>query len=426
MRNELNMNEVLLRRILDISREMALTRDLDALLQFAMEETLAIVNAEIGYLLVISAGGQLDFKIRAGNQISPEDETLSHSILEDVMKSGDPIVITDALSDQRYGASSSVQNLQIRSVMCVPLIAQGNVLGAIYVENRTLSGAFRQEDLDPLIFFANQTSVSIENAMIIANLETRVAERTAQLEQSWQEAIEANKMRTTLLGQLAHDMRTPATVINLSLQMIKNPRVGVLNEKQGELVTRSAMALEQMNNLIQNVFDLSKYELQSLEIHMEEVNLSEFLGRMYDIGAGLPWSEAVTFAKEIPEDLPSAEIDPVRIQQVIMNLISNALKFTPQGEVVLYATIDGSDYVSIGVRDTGIGIPPDMHDKIFERFQQVKLEDALIAKGAGLGLAICRELVEKHGGHIRVDSTPAIGSNFVFMIPYQHQPDTSP
>lgn len=412
------MNNILLRRILEISRAMAQTHDLDTLLQLAMEETLAIVNAEMGYLLILNNSGQVEFKIRAGNHPAPsnDSDTLSRSILNDVIKTQTPHVITDALSDERYLASSSVQHLQIRSVMCVPLISHGDTLGAIYVENRTITGAFRQDDLEPFIFFANQASASIENAMMITDLEIRVAERTAQLEHSWKEAIEANKIRTTLLGQLAHDMRSPATVINLSLQMLKNPSVSPLNEKQHTWVSRSSMALEQMINLIQNIFELSKYELQSLDIHKEPVDLNDFLMRMTEIAAGLPWEGTVQFRHELPNNLPTIEIDPVRIQQVVMNLISNALKFTSKGEVVLYASMSESSSVQIGVRDTGLGMPADVHAKVFERFQQFDMDMARQSKGAGLGLAICKELVEKHGGRIWVESTPGVGSDFCFQL----------
>jgi len=412
------MNNILLKRILEISREMAQTHDLDTLLQLAMEETLAIVNAEMGYLLIVSNANQVEFKIRAGNHLTPsnDSDTLSRSILDDVIQTQTPTVITDALSDDRYSASSSVQHLQIRSVMCVPLISHGDVLGAIYVENRTITGAFRQDDLEPFIFFANQASASIENAMMITNLETRVAERTAQLEHSWQEAVEANKMRTMLLGQLAHDMRSPATVINLSLQMLNNPQVSPLNEKQHTWVSRSSMALEQIINLIHNIFELSKYELQSLEIHKESIDLNDFLMRMTEIATGLPWEATVQFRHEIPANLPTIDIDPVRIQQVVMNLISNALKFTTTGEVVLYASIVEPSSVQIGVRDTGVGMPATVHEKVFERFQQFDIDMARQSKGAGLGLAICKELVEKHGGRIWVESTPGVGSNFCFQL----------
>ena len=204
------MNEALLTQILELSRQLAETHDIDQLLSLAMEQTLDIVGAELCYLVLRHDNGELEFRAKSTATETPEEhDDLSRSIFDQVVESGEPIVIMDALNDERYHNKSSVIMLQIRSVMCVPLNSRGKTLGAIYVENRKVRGAFRKEDLQPLVFFANQAAVSIENAMIIASLEERVAARTAELESSWQEAVEANKMRTTLIGQIAHDMRNP-------------------------------------------------------------------------------------------------------------------------------------------------------------------------------------------------------------------------
>lgn len=414
------MNSKLLTQLLQISRQMAETRDIDQLLALAMARTVEVVRAELCYLILLRADGELDFRVRStvnDAAIANDNDELSRSIFDQVVRTGSPIVVSDALSDEYYASKSSIINLHIRSVMCVPLIAGGTVLGAIYVENRKISGAFREDDLQPLIFFANQAAVAIENSMIIASLEERVAARTAQLEASWREAIEANKMRTIFLGQLAHDMRTPATVIKFALSSLRNPKVGDLNPNQEKWVNRAIDGADQMNSLIANIFDLSKVELNALEIYPELISLKPFLQRIHEIGQALPWSEHVQFNLELPESLPEMTLDKVRIQQVLMNLISNALKFTTQGEVCLYARVPESDHVEIGVRDTGEGIPEQLQPYLFERFRQFDADLNRKVKGAGLGLAICRELVEKHGGRIRVSSTPNQGSNFAFTLP---------
>ena len=413
------MNNPLLEHILQLSRQLAETRDIDQLLTMAMEETLQIVGADLCYLVLLEDGNELRFLARSSTQDHHRDQQaddLSRSIFDEVVQTREPLVVTDALSDELYATKSSIKNLQCRSVMCVPLMTRGEAFGALYVENRKIVGAFRQDDLELLILFANQAAVSIENAQIIANLEGIVAERTAELEQSWHEAIEANRMRTTLLGQLTHDMRNSSAVIRLSLDMLGNPRVGDMNPKQSQLTERSSLALEQLNALIENLFALSKSELQSLDIHPIDTNMNQFLHRMQEIGSGLPWRDDVTFRTEIAENLPTICIDPVRIQQVIMNLLSNAQKFTTQGEVRLYAQLNDANELHIGVRDTGSGIPTDQQEHIFERFKQFDTDSARQAKGAGFGLAICKELVEKHGGRISVESTPGVGSDFEFIL----------
>lgn len=412
------MNIQLLETMLELSRQMAQTRDIEQLLNLAMEKTIEIIGAERCYLVVVNEQDELDFRARSVSEKDQrEDDILSRTILNSVLDSGEPLITSNALSDPRFSSTSSIESLQLRSVMCVPLLAGGKTMGAIYVENRHISGAFRQEDVKPLIFFANQAAVCIENAMIIRNLEERVAARTEALEHNWREAVEANKVRTSLLGQLAHDMRSPATVVMMALSNLKNPRFGDINEMQERWIERGLHGITQMNELVENIFDLSKVEMNALEINKKPVELLPFLSRIYEIGMALPWESNVRFEKELPEDLPTLMIDTVRIQQVLMNLISNAMKFTHSGSVTIHAE-EIEQGIKVGVRDTGEGIPDIEQAKIFDRFHQFDRDDKRRTSGAGLGLAICRELIEKHDGRIWVESTPDVGSDFVFVLPY--------
>ncbi len=409
------MNTQLLERILEISCQMAETHDIDELLQFAMEEVIELVGASFGYLVLLGPNDELQFRVRYG--LETDGDNLSHTIFNEVIKSGEPLLVNNAMMDERYAAVSSVAYLQIRSVMCVPLIARGAVTGGIYVENRTVAGAFRNGDLPPLVFFANQAAVSIENAMLINDLEARVAARTAEVERGWHDAIEANKLRTTFLGQLAHDMRTPISVVKMALGSLTNPKVGPLNEKQSQWIERADHSIDHLNYLIQNVFDLTRLELGTVQLHLEQVNLSEFLARVFDIGSALRWLEGVEFRSDVPTNLPTLQLDPIRIQQVLLNLIGNAVKFTANGSVTLHARVTQANAVEIGVCDTGEGIPADKLALVFERFQQFDENHVRRQQGAGLGLAICRDLVEKHGGRIWVTSELGQGSDFVFALP---------
>jgi len=413
------MNNTLLRQMLMISRQMAETHNLDKLLDFAMEQTLEIVGAELCYLVMLNADGSLNTRASSVNSDLVEiqtDDPLSRTIFNQVVTNGEPLVISDALADERYASHSSVINLNIRSVMCVPLISGGKTMGVLYVENRSITGAFRQDDLEPLIFFANQAAASIENTMIISELEKRVVARTAQLEASWHDAVEANKMRTLLLGQLAHDLRTPLSITMMSISTLTDSKHSELTDMQRKWVERSLEGVRQLDQLIENIFDLSKSDMNALEIRKEPVDMFNFLQGVFDIAGVLPWRSGVSFEISIPETLPVLAIDAVRIRQVLMNLISNALKFTPDGTVTLHATLL-EDELHVGVHDTGEGIPEEALDKVFERFMSADEDVVRRSKGAGLGLAICKELVEKHDGRIFVKSTPGEGSDFVFSLP---------
>lgn len=420
------MERAALERMLEISRRMAETRHLSPLLDYAMREAMSLVNAEYGYLVLLRDDGTLDFRVKLdklGNQLEDAEHQISTSILKEVVQTNRPRVIWDALADPAFADSSSVADLKLHSVMCVPLISRGVTIGAIYVENRSQVGVFREESLPPLIFFANQAAVSIENAILNDDLEERVAARTAELEQamlqlehSWMEAVEANRMRTEFLGNVVHDMRNPISASMTAMRTLRSGVLGELNEKQTNWVDKAVDATDHALALIRDMFDLAKIDMGQLGITLQDIDLPQFLSEIHEVGKALPWAEGVSFRLDLQPDLPSIAADPTRIRQVLLNMLTNALKFTEEGSVTLYAHCL-EDQVLIGVRDTGIGVPAGKIDLLFERFQQFDDDVARSKSGAGLGLAICRELVEMHGGHIWAESERGEGADFKFTLP---------
>ncbi len=426
-----NMEPQTLRSVLDISRRMAETRSLSPLLDYAMGEAIRLVGAERGYVVLAGPGDALDFRARyvqgedeIGSQDGRKDE-ISRSIVGEVIQTRLPLVLRDASQDPKFSQAQSVKLLQIRSVMCVPLIARGETIGAIYVENRSVRGRFSEDDLTPLILFANQAAVAIENAMLIEELEARVEARThelaeakARIEQSWMEAVEANRLRTVLLSNLTHDLRAPLTIVLGALTMLQDGDLGEINEEQRSWIDKAFSATTHVMNLSNDLFDLSRMESGRLVLVQEKVRLADFLESVYTVAQGLPWPAAVKFTRDWPRNLPSVSLDPVRIQQVLLNLLSNALKFTREGAVVLYAMrAEGSQEVMIGVRDAGEGIAPERIEELFERFYQVDSDPERRRSSTGLGLIICRNLVEMHQGRIWVESAPGSGSDFKFTLP---------
>jgi len=203
------MNQEMLEKLLDISRKMAENRLLDPLLEYAMNVALELFNAEFGYLVLSSEEDSLDFRIcqdKRGNVLDEPEEQISHTIFEDVIKNGKSLVIANALTDPTYQSADSVITLKLRSVMCVPLIARGRTLGAIYIENRSEEDLFTDEDIKPLEYFAAQAAISIENAILNDELESRVVQRTeelARINELLREEIEERKRVEKQLHRLA-------------------------------------------------------------------------------------------------------------------------------------------------------------------------------------------------------------------------------
>lgn len=422
------MDQDALQRILNISRHMAETRQLDPLLEYALEEALKLVGGKRGYIVLIRKDGTFDFRAKHdvdGDRLQHPEALISKSILNKTITTGQPVVLGNALSDPAFDTSGSVHELQLRSVLCVPLFSRGTTIGVLYLENRLAIGQFSDDDLLLMTLFANQAAVLIENALLTDELEKRVAARTAELEQamqhvekSWLEAVEANRLQTLLFSNVAHDIRSPLALVLSALTLMLEGDFGDLTPEQHDWLEKSIYATQQASNLTNDFFDLTRIRMGKLSLRPEEFDLDAFLHEAYGIGLALPWEPGVKFQLEMPEQLPTLRFDPQRINQVLLNLFSNALKFTHEGNVTLYARVlKDADAVLIGVVDTGEGIPADRLNEIFTRFYQVDDNIERRARGAGLGLAICRELIELHQGTIWVDSVAGSGSDFKFTLP---------
>ncbi len=220
---KITQNETeLLQRILETSRQMSETRELEPLLAYVMGQALEITAGQHGYLVLIGDDGSLDFHITYGTPYegADEDAPVSRSIIGKVVSEGRPVVVRDASTDSAYQDLKSVVRLRLRSAICVPLAAQAELLGVLYIENRKVVDAFDDSDIPPLMIFASQAATAIKNAQLnerqnelMAQLEAKVRERTAELEKArqqaeagWAAALEENSLRTVLLGNVTDDL----------------------------------------------------------------------------------------------------------------------------------------------------------------------------------------------------------------------------
>lgn len=423
----------ILQRILETSRRMSETRELDPLLVYVMDQALALTKGEHGYLVLIVADGTLDFRVTRGTPFEGDqnESPVSHTIIRRVVESREPVLEHDALSDIR-SFTESVLRLQLRSVLCVPLMAQAELLGVVYIENRNMIGAFTKDDVPLIMIFASQAAVAIRNAQLndqqnelMAHLEAIVQERTAELdmarreaEAGWFAALEENRLRTNMLGNIAHDLRSPLNVVVNALEWMQMGEFGTISADQEEWIGRSLNAIQQVLRLVNDIFDLSKIDQGKFELFPREVELEPLLEQTLAIAEGVKRNTTVEFRAEITPNLPPIWADPDRVQQILINLFTNAFKFTQTGSVTLrvdrpYAL----NSVLFMVIDTGDGIAESEQERIFDRFQQAGDKEDRKKRGTGLGLAICKEIVERHGGEIWLESQLGKGTTFYFTLP---------
>jgi len=412
------MDSAVLSRVLEVSRKMAETRALSPLLEYAMAEALDLVGAQRGYLALVRHDGTLDIRVRrdsAGKLLPDTEDPASLAIVGQTIHSGKPQALRNAASPVSH---------EPRSVICVLLIARGATLGAITVEDKKAPGVFDDADLLPLTMLASHAAVAIENALLTEELETRIVLKTAelrqaleQLEEHWQAAHAEDEVRAGMLSTVAHDVRVPLTLAYTAMSLLEDSSLGALGPDQQQWAHKARDATHFALDMLEDIFDISRHDLGMLELDLEITAVSNYLTEIAEAALLFRWQAGVEFMPEIPAGLPAVNIDRGRMRRVIFNLLSNSMKFTSGGRVVLYASVLPDQQVLIGVRDTGDGIPEGDQVRIFERFEQADHDPVRRKKGAGLGLAICREFVELHGGRIWVESAAGQGADFKFCLP---------
>jgi signal transduction histidine kinase len=230
----------------------------------------------------------------------------------------------------------------------------------------------------------------------------------------------ADRLKSEFLASMSHELRTPLhTIIGFS-ELLGEELEGPLNEKQKRFIQHIHNDSMHLLDLINDILDLSKIEAGRLELRPEPFDLTAMVTE--SIASVRGFAEAKSIALETFLDVPMAiEADRLRVKQALVNLLSNAVKFTPEGGRVCVEAAVREPYVAISVVDTGVGIPPEEHASIFDKFYQVGATTKGVREGTGLGLAITKRLVEQHGGSIDVESERNRGSRFTFTIPLRKQ-----
>lgn len=339
-----------------------------------------------------------------------------------------------------------------KDLLLVPLIGhRGDLVGIISVDEPVGGRRPQPETLYALEIFANQAAQAIENvelyhelrhrllsleeanrriqqaqqelARYSRGLEGRVAqrthelrERTQQLEEALERATESDRLKSEFLANMSHELRTPLnSIIGFSRVILKGID-GPITDLQRTDLTAIYNSGIHLLSLINDILDLSKIEAGRLELNKEAVDLGPVVKGVLDTCAPLVQDKPVLLQDKVPTDLSQVYADPTRVRQIILNLVSNAIKFTDRGSVTVGARQEGADVI-VSINDTGVGIDPKNIEAVFEPFRQVARKMERRTAGTGLGLAISQRFVEMHGGRIWVESEPGQGSTFFFTLP---------
>jgi signal transduction histidine kinase len=256
-------------------------------------------------------------------------------------------------------------------------------------------------------------------------LERKVADRTRDLAVANEKLQELDRLKSDFVSNVSHELRTPLTAIKGAVDLVLREVAGPLTEKQIHYLTRVRSNTQHLAGLINDLLDLSKIESGKIEMKSSRVSMGGLVHEVVETLRPVAAEKAIALDATAPEPAIMVWADRDKINQVLMNLIGNAIKFTPaHGTVTVSASRNGNERVQVSVSDTGPGIAPEQKEKIFDKFYQVGEADGVKPKGTGLGLAICKALVELHGGRIWLESDPDRGSTFSFTLPASGPPNS--
>jgi signal transduction histidine kinase/ActR/RegA family two-component response regulator len=291
-----------------------------------------------------------------------------------------------------------------RSLAAVPMLRDEQIVGSLIVRRKT-TGGFTDDVLDLLETFANQSALALVNAQLFRQLQ----ERSAELEV-------ASRHKSEFLASMSHELRTPLNAVLGFSEVLLERMFGDINEKQEDYLRDIHGSGKHLLELVNEILDLSKVEAGQMELGYSSLDVPAALEYAAALLRERAVAHSIDLRVEVGDGVGQVEADELRFKQVVLNLVSNAVKFTPDGGSVTIRAAEAAGQLHVSVTDTGVGVPVEDRERIFESFQQGG-RGASREEGSGLGLTLSRRIVELLGGRMWLESEVGAGSTFGFSIP---------
>ncbi|MEA3308423.1 MAG: ATP-binding protein [Chloroflexota bacterium] len=397
--------------------------DLDGVLIAILNEVRHLLDVVAGsvWLLEQPGGGLIcrqaigtNCELVRGWHLAPDEGIVSWVVSQN--KGG---IVPDVRKDKHYyPLVDQVTGMKLRSILTVPLRSKGEAIGAVQVVDTKID-SFQPADLRLLESLAATAAIAIENARMYATEQ----ERVLALDQALEQQRELAKLKDQFVQNVSHELRTPLALIRGFSELLESGSLGELQPKQRKPLSVIVSRARMLSKVVEDLTAILAAERQ--EQQYEPVDMAALI---HELSAAfqLPAQQAeLKLVTYIPAELPQVLGDGNHLQRVYDNLISNAFKFTPAGGQVTVRLTQEDSELLLEISDTGIGIPADELDRIFDRFYQVDGSMTRRYGGTGLGLSLSKEIVEAHGGRIEVKSVEGKGSTFLVKLPIWEGEDAS-
>ena len=401
-----------LARVYDIQFRMTRSIDLEEAIESIVENAPAITRLQYCMVYLLEPDVRNIVSVKAPEAVEKNFGKLKFKVDELVasriaIAERKPLFIEDA---RNYGKISQriVRMLDFKSAIVLPLVARDRVLGVMWLYSTDYMVRFDEDDRRSAIALADQAAVIIDNARVFK-----------ELEGSYEKLKDLDRTKMEFFTLVSHELRNPLAVIKGFTELLYDGTLGPINERQKDKLERIRESVDRLTDMIGKMADISSFEMRQYPLNKISTSIYDMVNELVETMGFLFTNKHIAVEVDVPPGLPPVDIDPKRMEQVLLNLLNNALKYTPDGGRVTIKARDRDEDILVSVSDTGIGIPKKDLGQIFSGFYHSGYKLSYEYKGPGLGLAISRKIIESHGGRIWAESEAGKGSTFYFTIPKQ-------
>ena len=393
----------LIQTLYNVTRAASSTLHLDEVLQVIAQSAAEVMQVKACAIMLAGDGSPLVDTVAASG-LSEDFLSARRTYIEKIhyitetLSSGRPTIVTDTSQDERVQYPQVLRAEGIASILCVPLSIRGRAEGVICVYSGT-PDQFVSSDAEFLSALASAGATAIDNARAYEALKM------------------ADRAKSDFVRMVTHEFRSPLSAVQSMMRLLELGLVGPLTEKQKDLVERSQRRIAALLSMVGDLLELAAGKMEMLQSEKKPVNLSDIVVKITELMQPRAEEKGIAYRLEMPEEPLVLDGFEDGLERVIMNLVSNAVKYTPEGGAVVVKAWCEGDQISLAVSDTGIGIPEDALPRIFTEFYRAKNAKAMEVEGTGLGLVIAKDVIEQHDGQISVESVVGRGTTFRVSLP---------
>ena len=426
---QLNQQITQLTVLSQVGHSVSSTLEVDEVLRRIVEAGVYLTQADEGFLALLDEEGDQLYVCAAKNVDQEETESLhlqvDDSLMGDVIRTGQPFRMTQSSEQQPLKLATG---FLVRSLLHVPILSKGEALGVLSVNNRVSDRVFSKMDETLLGSLADYAAVAIENARLYDEATQRAAEITSyamelealhQQERQLRESL--SRLRSTFLNAVGHELTTPVSVMIQTLETLADPRQGALNQEQEGMIEMLRQQALRLQRMIGGIVTFASFAAKQDDIRFHPTPLDVVLDDALQLSLFKAQRKEIHLEDRRPQGLPSLMLDGERISEALVNLVDNAVQFSPPNASVVVSAKVHRDKVEISVQDFGPGISEEEQKHIWDGFVQINRSLQRGLEGVGLGLAMTRHIIEAHGGTVSVDSTPGHGCTFTIALPRERK-----